>query len=1165
MSSRLLLHEVLEQEYVSMYGPLPEITGELTPEQRLSRVYDEIHKRAKDPEKSRTALCVSGGGIRSATFALGVIQGLASAGVLKKFDYLSTVSGGGFIGSWLSSWARRHEEGMAGVERDLRTADTARTMAIVPPKKKGGAADVKLSIKENPPPPTSSLVARDKPAAPACDVPAAKIDPEPQPVRHLREYSNYLSPKLGILSGDSWTMGSLYLRNFLLNLLVLVPILAAALALPRAFSWILLKSGVWQEAWPWHVDLAWPWVFAAFVSLGFAYLGATRPVEQGKKADADRLVQASADTRYMLFCIVPLVIAAVALAVFWARVKALGGPDLTKLEAPAVALLTHWSTIAAALTATLVGMMALPYYLYYRRFDKASACAMRTGFANDQEFGKARRRKKWREFFATLLALASSCALLYLVAWKIFEDPLGATPNLAAMSPLQRLGVSPLPPAQLFVCFAIPAVLLIFFVQATIFVGISGKRNEDYDREWWGRAGAWLLFFSAAIGLVSFIAVFGPVALYYAPIILGSIGGGAGIAAATLGFSDKTPANQKQKEEGGKTAAVANFASALFVPLFVVFLLAAISFGTTWLMHQIFRPDLEVNTATARQKEPLQAEFTRKTLAVGNDGETYEQENKLPASALTSVAGLKSAAHLRTVQETRFRELGFLLLIAGGAFWLSFAIGVNKFSMAALYRNRLIRAYLGASHTKRDPDTFTGFDANDNLQMWELRPELLWSTSITDLDGFVAALEKRATLWNLLDATTRQKPVEPIALAENLNALLRTADLSKVLPDLPEWFTEKYQRAYDQTFVNRVRLDHAFGDFIRPMALPEELSAVAPEDPRRLQARAPLHVVNIALNLTTGDNLAWQQRQAASFTVSPYHTGSLRLGYRNSSKYGGQEGISLGTAVGISGAAASPNMGYHSSPLVAFLLTFFNVRLGAWLGNPGACGETSYDKAHPSTNLGPMVDELTGSSNDRSKWVYLSDGGHFENLGLYEMVLRRCHTIILSDAGADPKFSFEDLGNAIRKIRTDLGVPIDIKKLHMNPRGENGQFGEGRYVAQATIRYSAIDRNAVDGTLTYIKAGVYDDPYFPQDVYNYAMESLAFPHEPTSDQFFSESQFESYRALGRYAINDICGNFDVPENAQLDPKTQTVSLDAKTFPHVYALSAAAWKQTEKRA
>jgi len=1158
-SSRQLLHEVLEEEYVAMYGPLPASPTPLTTdEERLAHVYDQIHKRAKDPEQSRTALCVSGGGIRSATFALGVIQGLASAGVLKKFDYLSTVSGGGFVGSWLSSWARRHPDGMAGVESDLRTADTARTMAIVPPKKNDeGTGSAKLSVKGTTSP-TPSPVAQDKPAV-IRGVPTSKIDPEPMPVRHLREYSNYLSPQLGLLSGDSWTMGSLYVRNFLLNLLVLVPIIAAALAIPRAFSWLLANSGAWNDAASWRVDLAWPWIFATFVSIGFAYLGATRPVEQGRRATAGRVMKASADARFMLFCILPLVVAAAALAVFWARVKSIAGPQAGEL-------LTHWSTIAAALTATVVGMMALPYFLYYRRFDKASATVMRTGFSDEQAFAKVRGRKKWREFFATVLALASSCILLLLVAFKIFDDPLRATPDLAALSPLARLGVPALPQAQLFVCFAIPAVLLVFFIQASIFVGISGKRNEDYDREWWGRAGAWLLFFAAAIGLVNFIAVFGPVALYNAPVILGSIGGGAGIVAAILGFSDKTSANQKKKEEGGKTGAIADLASAMFVPLFVVFLLASISLGTTWLIQQ-FRDELKVDTIAAQQQEPLQAEFTRKTPAVGNDGLTYEQQNKLPAAPLISLAGLQAAGHLRAVQNTGATELGIILLVAGAAIWLSFAIGVNKFSMAALYRNRLIRAYLGASRDDRDPDRFTGFDANDNLQMWQLRPELLWKTSIANVNGFVEALQKQGALWNLLDLTTRQQP-NAHALAENLNALLLTKDLTTVLDQEPKWFAA-YKTAYGPAFVNRVYLDHAFGQWIRPMALPDDLASAAPpskkDDPQRLASRAPLHVINTALNLTTGDNLAWQQRQAESFTVSPYHSGSFRLGYRPSREYGGTDGISLGTAVGISGAAASPNMGYHSSPLVAFLLTFFNVRLGAWLGNPGKCGEESYTKAHPSTNLGPMIDELTGASNDSSKWVYLSDGGHFENLGLYEMILRRCHNIILSDAGADPKFSFEDLGNAIRKIRTDLGVPIDIKKLNMNPRGEGGKFGEGRYVAQATIRYSAIDRNAVDGTLTYIKAGVYNDPYFPQDVYNYAMESLAFPHEPTSDQFFSESQFESYRALGRYAINDICGNFEVPDDAQVDPKHETVTLDAKTFPHVHALSTAAWKQTEKRA
>ena len=102
------------------------------------------------------------------------------------------------------------------------------------------------------------------------------------------------------------------------------------------------------------------------------------------------------------------------------------------------------------------------------------------------------------------------------------------------------------------------------------------------------------------------------------------------------------------------------------------------------------------------------------------------------------------------------------------------------------------------------------------------------------------------------------------------------------------------------------------------------------------RSQKPLHVINATLNLVKGKELAWQERQAESFTMSPLHCGSLRVGYRPSAEYG--KGISLGTAFAISGAAANPNMGYHSSPVVRFLMTLFNVRLGWWLGNPGECG-----------------------------------------------------------------------------------------------------------------------------------------------------------------------------------------------------------------------------------
>jgi hypothetical protein len=141
------------------------------------------------------------------------------------------------------------------------------------------------------------------------------------------------------------------------------------------------------------------------------------------------------------------------------------------------------------------------------------------------------------------------------------------------------------------------------------------------------------------------------------------------------------------------------------------------------------------------------------------------------------------------------------------------------------------------------------------------------------------------------------------------------------------------------------------------------------------------------------------------------------------------KGLTLGTAMAISGAAVSPNMGYSSSPSIALLLTLFNVRLGWWLGNPGTAGEKSYRTEGPSFAVKPLVKEALGLTTDDQPYVYLSDGGHFEDLGLYEMVRRRCRFMVVVDAGEDRKFAFEDLGSAVRKIYIDLGVNIEFLQI----------------------------------------------------------------------------------------------------------------------------------------
>jgi hypothetical protein len=206
------------------------------------------------------------------------------------------------------------------------------------------------------------------------------------------------------------------------------------------------------------------------------------------------------------------------------------------------------------------------------------------------------------------------------------------------------------------------------------------------------------------------------------------------------------------------------------------------------------------------------------------------------------------------------------------------------------------------------------------------------------------------------------------------------------------------------------------------------------------------------------------------------------------------------------------------------ILALFNVRLGWWLGNPRRSHRTLfgrlpiYNRDGPALAAAPLIAECFGLTNKRARFVYLSDGGHFENLGLYEMVRRRCRHIIVSDAGCDPENAFADLGNAIRKIRVDLGVDIEMKAMRHLPRDDEyvpGAKRKGFYCGIGTIAYP----NGEDGTLIYIKPGLYGGE--PQDVINYACENPAFPHEPTSDQWFSESQFESYRRLGEHVASRV--------------------------------------------
>ncbi len=307
--------------------------------------------------------------------------------------------------------------------------------------------------------------------------------------------------------------------------------------------------------------------------------------------------------------------------------------------------------------------------------------------------------------------------------------------------------------------------------------------------------------------------------------------------------------------------------------------------------------------------------------------------------------------------------------------------------------------------------------------------------------------------------------------------------------------------------------------------------------------RRLLHVVNIALNLVsaTGGRLEWQQRKAASFTVSALHSGSNVVGFLPSRDY---SGISLGRAMAISGAAASSNMGYHSSAPVAIVMTLFNVRLGWWLPNPGYTGRMAAfanAASEPRWALRPLLWEALSATNERRPYLYLSDGGHFDNLGLYEMVRRGCRRILVVDATSDPQCAYKDLQDVMRKIRVDFGISIDFAPETLD---------KPRRCIIGHIGY----HDGAPGVVYYVKPTLCGDE--PLDVMHYAQESRSrdpkspFPHQSTGDQFFDEAQFESYRLLGWHTIAKLWkpaagGNTGWPDEPALAAYEQKVAAYAK--------------------
>ena len=284
--------------------------------------------------------------------------------------------------------------------------------------------------------------------------------------------------------------------------------------------------------------------------------------------------------------------------------------------------------------------------------------------------------------------------------------------------------------------------------------------------------------------------------------------------------------------------------------------------------------------------------------------------------------------------------------------------------------------------------------------------------------------------------------------------------------------------------------------------------------------KAPYHFINCALNIPACDDPNLRGRNSDFFVFSKRFCGSPIVGYSATTEWEALDGhLDLGTAMAISAAAASPQMGAKPSGGISYLLAILNIRLNYWVAVPRKPSD-------PNKLRGPgwllrmrtptsyhFFKEMTGLlMNEKSSYLNLSDGGHVENLAIYELLRRRCKFIIAVDGEADPDRTFHGLLTLVRLANIDLGVTIepDLKELRKDESGNSRShfllckidYGQGR-----------------QGFLLYIKSSMTGNE--TEFLQKYRAEHPTFPHESTADQLFDEAQFEAYRALGEHVGEEL--------------------------------------------
>ena len=999
-----------------------------------------IQTDATKPLTDLRGLALSGGGIRSATFCLGVLQQLAADKRLRCFDYLSTVSGGGFIGGWWTAWLSRPEQR----ETDC---DRAGTLAVFP---------------------DPEGLELDREQRPEVYTPDGSRFAGVDPIHHVRLFSNYLTPRKGVLSSDTWRAVTVVTRNFFLTVLTLLPILGAAVFLAQLY-------------------------FVADDKLAAAFVCGQPP--EGATAGASALPPVCGTFTQSLGAhpwdltvraaraLVPVVVLLVLLAVvtgFWALAS------MADMRLAGLAFL---------------GVVAMLFFAL-----RGLALSDHTGI------GAELLTDRWFVAFTTVGTAVMAAWAGYMTLVRLRQkDGSGSGRVLSAEQGEVLTERLTRVQTWLAVTLAVIGVVLLFggFGHELVRVAFAGGRG----------------------GLAAY---------------LGKVGGWGGVMLAAAGAAftavKAAPAGGGSKAPAGEPGRLASLAFAVTPPLVILVLMLVLATASHALLGALPGPEpgrvsgLHVGLFLAVGICALFACYEYIAAWGPKRGRVL---------ALTAAALLGVVAAVLPLPHRRW--------VATGAFGLGLGL------VAIPWLVFVLLPWLRRSIEERARRTFSA-------QVWRrwtaaalVGTPVILAVVAALLDLFSIALGSgsepvaRGALGGMTFAAVLLALL-PLGSTHNLRAmsLLTLGFVLLGIIYIEQFLDPRQPQVYfpqaivgfigvalasviglgwlvDPNYLSlhsfyRARLVRAYLGASNEARLDSEITEAVDGDDLQLASvgaglrPAPYHLVNTTLNLVAGRDLATAQRSSAAFTFSPLSCGSLRTGYRPTARYMGGR-LTLGTALAVSGAAVSPNMGSKTtSAALAMLLALLNVRLGFWAPNP-AKERWRARRAR----LWPfyILREFLSQTNDLSAYCYLSDGGHFDNTGLYSLVQRGCRSILLVDCGADPRPCFADIGDAIRRCRIDFSAEVRLSvNQFVRPPGQplsavHYVVGEVLYHQEHAVRLGWGDLPNPDdrrGVIVWIKPSLMVDD--PAEVRQYALENSVFPQQSTGDQWFDEAQFESYRRLG---------------------------------------------------